>query len=225
MAAEAYAKFTGRPGFRAVRRLIMLGTPQRGAPLALTAALGKTEDLPSREALEDEVRRIRADETVLASWWEFVSYHGLFRDAQVSLLRERAAAEDLPFIVPLESRTRYVGTDYVRALADVLHGDYVRDAADGRPYERPFQPGPAFPDSLLRAPRNPAFPDSVFLADADSTDYGGVLPDRISIYREAILDMCHDEDDVVEEVVVTVVHEIAHHFGIDDAKLHELGWG
>ena len=54
----------------------------------------------------------------------------LFRDAQVSLLRERAAAEDLPFIVPLESRTRYVGTDYVRALAEVVGGDYVRDAAD-----------------------------------------------------------------------------------------------
>ena len=54
----------------------------------------------------------------------------LFRDAQLSLLRERAAAEDLPFIVPLESRTRYVGTDYVRALAEVLDGDYVRDAAD-----------------------------------------------------------------------------------------------
>ncbi len=54
----------------------------------------------------------------------------LFRDAQVSLLRERAAAEDLPFIVPLESRTRYVGTDYVRALAEVLEGDYERDAAD-----------------------------------------------------------------------------------------------
>jgi hypothetical protein len=54
----------------------------------------------------------------------------LFRDAQVSLLRERARAEDLPFIVPLESRTRYVGTDYVRALAGVLGGTYERDAAD-----------------------------------------------------------------------------------------------
>ncbi|NUT49569.1 MAG: metallopeptidase family protein [Saccharothrix sp.] len=58
-----------------------------------------------------------------------------------------------------------------------------------------------------------------------TTEYGGVLPDRISIYREAILDICRSEDDVVEEVVVTVVHEVAHHFGIDDAKLHELGWG
>ena len=58
-----------------------------------------------------------------------------------------------------------------------------------------------------------------------TSHYGGVLPDRITIYREAILDICEDEDDVVEEVAVTVVHEIAHHFGIDDARLHELGWG
>ena len=58
-----------------------------------------------------------------------------------------------------------------------------------------------------------------------TSDYGGVLPDRIFIYREAILDVCHDEDDVVNEVAITVVHEIAHHFGIDDARLHELGWG
>ncbi|MDV6012352.1 metallopeptidase family protein [Haloechinothrix sp. LS1_15] len=56
-------------------------------------------------------------------------------------------------------------------------------------------------------------------------DYGGVLPDRISIYREPILAMCDSEDEVVNEVVITVVHEIAHHFGIDDERLHELGWG
>ena len=56
-------------------------------------------------------------------------------------------------------------------------------------------------------------------------DYGGVLPDRITIYREAILDICRDEDEVVDEIAITVVHEVAHHFGIDDDKLHELGWG
>ena len=55
---------------------------------------------------------------------------GLFRDAQVSLLAERVRAEDLPFVVPLESRSRYVGTDYVRALADVLGGTYHADTAD-----------------------------------------------------------------------------------------------
>ena len=56
-------------------------------------------------------------------------------------------------------------------------------------------------------------------------DYAGVLPDRITIYREPILRICETEDDVVDEVAVTVVHEIAHHFGIDDDRLHELGWG
>ncbi len=60
---------------------------------------------------------------------------------------------------------------------------------------------------------------------ARTSNYGGVLPDRITIYREAILDICDNEQDVVEEVAITVVHEIAHHFGIDDARLHELGWG
>ena len=56
-------------------------------------------------------------------------------------------------------------------------------------------------------------------------DYSGVLPDRITIYRHPILRICDTEDDVVDEVAVTVVHEIAHHFGIDDERLHELGWG
>ena len=56
-------------------------------------------------------------------------------------------------------------------------------------------------------------------------DYSGVLPDRITIYRRPILSICDTDDDVVEEVAVTVVHEIAHHFGIDDHRLHELGWG
>ena len=55
--------------------------------------------------------------------------------------------------------------------------------------------------------------------------YGGALPDRIMIYRKAICDVCETEEDVVEEVTITVVHEIAHHFGIDDERLHELGWG
>src|SRR5262249_36034601 len=54
----------------------------------------------------------------------------LFRDPQVSLLAERVNAEDLPFVVPLESRSRYVGTGYVRELADVLGGTYTGDAAD-----------------------------------------------------------------------------------------------
>ncbi len=54
---------------------------------------------------------------------------------------------------------------------------------------------------------------------------GAVLPDRITIFREAILRICRTEADVVRQVRVTVVHEVGHHFGIDDARLHELGWG
>lgn len=56
-------------------------------------------------------------------------------------------------------------------------------------------------------------------------DYAGVLPDRITIFRLPTLQACDTENDVVDEVAVTVVHEIAHHFGIDDQRLHELGWG
>ena len=54
----------------------------------------------------------------------------VFRDAQVSLLAEQVRAEDLPFVVPRESRSRYVGTGYVRELAGVLGGRYVAGAAD-----------------------------------------------------------------------------------------------
>ena len=52
----------------------------------------------------------------------------------------------------------------------------------------------------------------------------GSLPDRITIFRLPTLAVCDSREDVVEEVAVTVVHEIAHHFGIDDERLHELGW-
>lgn len=56
-------------------------------------------------------------------------------------------------------------------------------------------------------------------------DYGGlVMPDRVTIYRLAICEICDTLEDVVDEVLVTVVHEVAHHFGIDDDELHRLGW-
>ena len=56
------------------------------------------------------------------------------------------------------------------------------------------------------------------------SDYLMALPDRITIYRNPTLDMCESEDEVIEEVGITVVHEIAHHFGIDDDRLHDLGY-
>ncbi|BBY74826.1 metallopeptidase family protein [Mycolicibacterium parafortuitum] len=83
---------------------------------------------------------------------------------------------------------------------------------------------------ILVADRNEDEPDllglyeGVALTERDSW-YAGSLPDTITIYREALLDVCGDEQEVVDEVAITVIHEIAHHFGIDDERLHELGWG
>lgn len=54
--------------------------------------------------------------------------------------------------------------------------------------------------------------------------YGGVLPDRITIYRRPLCRYSRDTVQLQHEVRVTVIHEIAHHFGIDDERLHELGW-
>jgi predicted Zn-dependent protease with MMP-like domain len=56
------------------------------------------------------------------------------------------------------------------------------------------------------------------------SDYSAVLPDKITIFRNAICAMCDTEQQVVDEVRTTVVHEVGHHFGIDDERLHELGW-
>lgn len=52
----------------------------------------------------------------------------------------------------------------------------------------------------------------------------GALPDRITIFRGPTLRSCTTRQEVMDEVAVTVVHEIAHHFGIDDDRLHDLGW-
>lgn len=83
---------------------------------------------------------------------------------------------------------------------------------------------------VLIEPRNPEDPQllglyhGIALTERDS-HYGGSLPDTVTIYREAILDICDDAREVVEEVAITVIHEIAHYFGIDEDRLHELGWG
>jgi predicted Zn-dependent protease with MMP-like domain len=54
---------------------------------------------------------------------------------------------------------------------------------------------------------------------------GGGMPDRITIYRLPILERCATEEDVIEAVRVTVVHEVGHHFGLSDRRLRELGYG
>jgi predicted Zn-dependent protease with MMP-like domain len=82
---------------------------------------------------------------------------------------------------------------------------------------------------VLVEDRNPEEPDLLGLYEGIAltergVDYAGALPDRILLYRTPILAVCETEDEVVDEVAITVVHEIAHHFGIDDKRLHDLGW-
>jgi len=115
----------------------------------------------------------------------------------------------------------------VRAVPLARFEELVADALDEVP-ERLM----ALLDNVvvLVEDRNPDEPDLLGLYEGYAltergADYGGALPDRIMIYREAICDVCSDEEQVAEEVTVTVVHEIAHHFGIDDDTLHALGWG
>jgi len=74
--------------------------------------------------------------------------------------------------------------------------------------------------------RHPDEPDLLGLYDGvPHTERSGEEgPDVVSIYRLALCEMCDDEDDLAEEIYVTVIHEVAHAAGIDDERLHELGW-
>lgn len=61
---------------------------------------------------------------------------------------------------------------------------------------------------------------------SERADYGfGELPDRIILYRLPLLALCEDEKQLREEVHITLVHEIAHYYGVDEERLHDLGWG
>lgn len=66
--------------------------------------------------------------------------------------------------------------------------------------------------------------DGYSLAERDTYGYGEE-PDRIILYREALLAHCPTREDLVREIRVTLVHEIAHFYGISEERIHELGWG
>ncbi|NYD66516.1 metallopeptidase family protein [Agromyces atrinae] len=65
--------------------------------------------------------------------------------------------------------------------------------------------------------------DGVALTERDRYGFGE-MPDRVILYRESLLAICADEDELRDEIHITLVHEIAHFYGIDDDRLHELGW-
>jgi predicted Zn-dependent protease with MMP-like domain len=66
--------------------------------------------------------------------------------------------------------------------------------------------------------------EGVPLTERDGWWDAGSLPDRISIFKGPLTRLCDTREDLRDEIAVTVVHEVAHHFGISDARLHELGW-
>jgi predicted Zn-dependent protease with MMP-like domain len=62
------------------------------------------------------------------------------------------------------------------------------------------------------------------LTSRGPSSYGWVMPDRITLYQQTICSVCRNEAEVVAQVRKTVIHEVAHHFGISDPRLEELGW-
>jgi predicted Zn-dependent protease with MMP-like domain len=117
----------------------------------------------------------------------------------------------------------------VQPLSDADFDALVEDALDEVPEELMAmldnvvflvepEPPPEDPDLL-------GVYEGVPLTERGDGWAAGALPDRIVLFRGPLTRMCADEDELVDEVAVTVVHEIAHHFGIDDEALHRLGWG
>src|SRR6476660_6461141 len=66
--------------------------------------------------------------------------------------------------------------------------------------------------------------EGVPLTERDGWWDAGSLPDRITIFKGPLTRLCDDREDLLEEIAGAVVHEVAHHFGINDERLHELGW-
>jgi predicted Zn-dependent protease with MMP-like domain len=110
--------------------------------------------------------------------------------------------------------------EFEEAVADALDAvpTELMDMLDNVVVLVEEEPPQGEPDDLL------GLYDGTPLTERDSWWAAGSLPDRILVFRGPTLRMCADREEVVHEVSVTVVHEIAHHFGIDDARLHDLGW-
>jgi predicted Zn-dependent protease with MMP-like domain len=110
----------------------------------------------------------------------------------------------------------------------VTFEEHVRAALDSLPTE--LQKAMSNVEIVVED-ENPEEPDlyglylGIPLTERDE-GYAGVLPDKIEIYRIPLEEEFGDDPAVLEdEIRITVVHEIAHHFGIDEDRLSELGWG
>ena len=105
--------------------------------------------------------------------------------------------------------------DVVFAVFDALP-EWVKEKIENLTIETAEQPHPW--QQLL------GLYEGIPLTERDE-GYFGVMPDRITIYRLPHLSLGLTAEALRAEIRVTVLHEVAHHLGIDDARLHELGWG
>lgn len=123
---------------------------------------------------------------------------------------------------------RRAGTDDKCLVIDVEPGRFeemVGEALDGLPEEL----GRLLRNVAVTVEHEPGPPGLLGLytgvpLTSRTTQYAGVLPDHITIYRQAICARCDTAGQVAGEVRRTVIHEVAHHFGISDERLRELGW-
>jgi predicted Zn-dependent protease with MMP-like domain len=103
--------------------------------------------------------------------------------------------------------------------------EMVADALDGLPEDL----GRLMRNVAVTVEHDPGPPGLLGLYEgipltSRTSQYAGVLPDRITIYRQAICAICRTEAEAADQVRRTVIHEVAHHFGIGDERLRDLGW-
>lgn len=112
------------------------------------------------------------------------------------------------------------------AVSRVRFEELVRDALDSLPPDLGKEMDNVAVLVEDHAQGRPLFGlyEGVPLTRRGPMSYGGAMPDRITLYQDAICSVCSNEAEVVAQVRKTVIHEVAHHFGISDPRLEELGW-
>lgn len=113
----------------------------------------------------------------------------------------------------------------MQPVSPVEFEGYVADALDGLPPELVAR----FSNVVVVVEdEHPDEPDLLGLYEGvaltEREHYTGALPDRISLYRIPLCLLAEDLDHLIEQIGVTVVHEFGHHMGIDENRLHQLGW-
>ncbi len=111
-------------------------------------------------------------------------------------------------------------------VSDARFEELVAEALDGLPGDlgRAMDNVSVFVEDRSRRGNLLGLYEGIPLTKRYSGYSGMVMPDRITIFRQTICEACDTEGEVVQQVRRTVVHEVAHHFGITDARLAELGW-